>query len=273
MHTTRITLTCLLVALMAAPLSAQLKSYPRSPVGQYRNQPQARIAQTITPRRTYASWPGYVAPPISQPIVQVSQEQSQQPNTTYDRPRIVMPRLARLQDVSLIHDHPAELRQYDIVTIVVDEKSELSRNQRFNRQKNAQLLADLKEFVRIGATGNLANAAANNPKIDAALQSRLNATGQVTATEGIKYRIAATITDIRPNGTVVLEATKSIRTEDGRSTYQLTGILRAQDIGPDNTASSENIANLTIVKQQDGALHDSAKRPWGVRLLDLLSPF
>ncbi len=42
---------------------------------------------------------------------------------------------------------PKKIQLHDIVTIIVDEKSEVIMNQKFNRQKNAGLKADLKSFV------------------------------------------------------------------------------------------------------------------------------
>tara|TARA_R110002072_G_scaffold302999_1_gene491019 strand:+ start:47931 stop:48884 length:954 start_codon:yes stop_codon:yes gene_type:complete len=182
----------------------------------------------------------------------------------------------RIRDYSWIYIEPPvppEIKLHDIVTIIVDEKSEVIMNSKFNRQRTSRLLAELKEFVRIGDTGNLAPAALNGPTIDAQLRGQLNSTGQLTDQEGIKYRIAATVVDVQPNGILQLEAKKKIQTQDDISEYTLTGELRASDVGPDNTASSENIANLNIVKNQDGRVYDSTKRNWGYRLYDLLSPF
>ncbi|MGZ0169759.1 MAG: flagellar basal body L-ring protein FlgH, partial [Planctomycetales bacterium] len=172
----------------------------------------------------------------------------------------------RIRDYSWIYIEPPipdEIKLHDIVTIIVDEKSEVIMNSKFNRQRRSVLKAELKEFVRLGNTGNLAPAAVNAPTIDAQLQGQLNSTGQLTDQEGIKYRIAATVVDVLPNGVLQLEARKKIQTQDDISEYTLTGELRASDVGPDNTASSENIASLNIVKNQTGRVYDSTKRNWG----------
>ncbi len=182
----------------------------------------------------------------------------------------------RIRDYSWIYIEPPippEIKLHDIVTIIVDEKSEVIMNSKFNRQRRSVLKAELKEFVRLGNSGNLTPAALNAPTIDAQLQGQLNSTGQLTDQEGIKYRIAATVVDVLPNGVLQLEARKKIQTQDDVSEYTLTGELRASDVGPDNTASSENIASLNIVKNQHGRVYDSTKRNWGYRLYDLLSPF
>jgi flagellar L-ring protein precursor FlgH len=181
-----------------------------------------------------------------------------------------------MEDFSLIYtpaDEPRVIKVHDILTIIVDEKAEVTSNSRFNRNRSASLKAELKEFIRIADSGNLATAAPNQPTIDANLQGRLNSTGQMTDQEGIRYRIAATVVDVMPNGNLVLEARKTIRTNRDVWEYSLTGILRSEDISRDNTALSENVANLRIDKKTAGKVSDSTQRPWGVWLYDRLSPF
>lgn len=182
----------------------------------------------------------------------------------------------RVRDFSWIYidaPEPREIHVHDIITVLVDEKSQVVLDSRFDRQRNATLKAELKEFLRLDDEGNLARAATDQPSIDAKLQSRLNSIGRMRDSEGIQYRIAATVVDVLPNGNVVLEARKTIRTNWEVWEYSLTGMLRSQDVNQDNTALSENIANLNIVKRQSGKVYDSTKRPWGILLYDFLSPF
>lgn len=168
---------------------------------------------------------------------------------------------------------PQEVMVHDIITILVDEKSEVVVNSRFDRQRNGTLKAELREFIRLGETGNLMPAAIDQPKIDGQLQSRFNTAGQATDQEGIRYRIAATVVDVLPNGTLVLEARKSIRTNREMFEYRLTGRLDSRKILPNHTALSENIAELKIERNQTGKIFDSTKRNWGMMLIDKLSPF
>lgn len=168
---------------------------------------------------------------------------------------------------------PREIKVHDIITIIVDEKSEVTVNSRFNRQRNGTLKAELKEFIRFNDDGNLTNAADNEPTIDGQLRNRLQSTGQLVDQEGIRYRIAATVVDVLPNGNLVLEARKSIRTNQDVWEYSLTGVLPFDAVSPNNTALSEDIANLRINKRQRGKVYASTKRSWGIWLYDLFSPF
>lgn len=181
-----------------------------------------------------------------------------------------------MRDFSWIYidqPQPREVKEHDIITIVVDEKSEVTQNATYTRQRMGQLKAELKEFVRLDDELNLATAATNQPTIDGTLQSRLQSSGNTVDREGIRYRIAATVVDVLPNGHLVLEARKSIRANFDVWEYTLTGIIRSEDVNRDNTALSENIANLHIVKRQRGRVFDATKRPWGIFLWDMLMPF
>lgn len=186
------------------------------------------------------------------------------------------PRPPLIRDYSLIYvpaPEPIVVKVHDIISILVDEKSSVTVDSRFNRNRTETLKAELKEFMRINEMGNLAPAALDSPKIDAQLQGRLQSTGQLADREGIQYRIAAIVVDIRPNGNLILEARKSIRTNRDVWEYRLTGEIRSKDVNRDNTALSENIANLNIEKHQRGKVYQSTKRPWGVVLYDWIFPF
>lgn len=276
--------------LCTRPASAQKRAVTSrrdtAPVIQLRSRDDARMAVS-TPRHTESfsahssgSWPGPNRSSGQVQLINDSRVQTTAASVPYPSyptgPVISGFQRKRIRDYSWIYIEPLEppeIKLHDIVTIIVDEKSEVIMNSVYNRQRRSVLKAELKEFIRLGETGNLAPAALNAPTIDAQLQGQLNSTGQLTDQEGIKYRIAATVVDVLPNGILQLEARKTIQTQDDVSEYTLTGELRAIDVAPDNTASSENIADLNIVKRQKGRVYDSTKRNWGYRLYDLLSPF
>jgi len=168
---------------------------------------------------------------------------------------------------------PHEVKVHDIITVTVKEAAETNAKSTYNRQRNGQYTAQLAQFIRINAEGNLDNAARNSPEIDGELQSRLQSTGQVTESESIKYRIAATVVDVLPNGVLVLEARKSIVDNKDLWEYTLTGKVDPKRVSPDGSVLSENIADLSISKNQHGKLTDSTKRAWFIQLYDWIGPF
>src|SRR4029077_8168991 len=120
---------------------------------------------------------------------------------------------------------------------------------------------------------NLNVAAGSAPGINAQLRSQMQSFGQGLSQEGLKYKIAATVVDILPNGTLILEARKSILTNDALWEYSLTGRIRTQDVASNNSAQSENIADLVISKREHGKIPDSTKRGIFTKLYDWWLPF
>lgn len=168
---------------------------------------------------------------------------------------------------------PREIKEQDIITIIVDEKAEVTVNSQFNRQRNNTFKLDLKEFFRLNDQGNLVPAATNQPGIDGAVQERAQTNGQTKEAESIRYRIAATVANVYPNGNLVLIARKRIQTDDELWSYELSGVISSKDVLQNRTASSENVAELHIRKRQMGKVYSTTKWRWGMKLMDMLSPF
>ena len=241
--------------------------------GQSRSENSERIPDSRSGAVQFGFTPSQLTTPRSSYF---DQSQLVAPRSTFTGFNIGRQQKRRIQDYSRIYieqPQPREIKVHDIITIVVNEKAEVTLNSRFSRQRQASLKAELKEFMRLNDDGNLTNAADNQPKIDATLNGRLQSTGAVKDSEGVRYRIAAMVVDIRPNGNLILEAKKSFQLEDDAWEYSLTGILRFEDIQANNTALSENIANLSITRRRRGKVHNSTKRPWGIKLYDRFFPF
>jgi flagellar L-ring protein precursor FlgH len=76
------------------------------------------------------------------------------------------------------------------------------------------------------------------------------------------------IIDIKPNNTLVLKGQKLIKTDEEEQRMLLTGICRAEDVGPDNTILSTQINDLVVDAQSKGAVKDATQRGWLGKLLD-----
>ena len=53
----------------------------------------------------------------------------------------------------------------------------------------------------------------------------------------------------------------------------LSGIVRRDDVLPNNTVLSEDIAELRIMKREVGSVRDGYRRGWFLRILDRYQPF
>ena len=95
----------------------------------------------------------------------------------------------------------------------------------------------------------------------------------VDRSDSLTARITAEVVDVKPNGTLVLQAHKFIKTDDEEQEFTLTGTCRAEDVTPDNSVLSTTLHDLNVKKNSKGAARDTTKRGWVPRLLDFINPF
>ena len=112
---------------------------------------------------------------------------------------------------------------------------------------------------------------------DQRVQGKLNqlyrSEAELETRESLKFEIAASVADIRPNGNLVLEAHRVIRVNDETWEYSLSGICRKEDVGPGLVVFSRDIAELSVQKRERGHVRDGYRRGWFTRWFDTLQPF
>jgi flagellar L-ring protein precursor FlgH len=166
-----------------------------------------------------------------------------------------------------------ELKENDIIKVVVNDISRVDLRSRFNRQRNSTMKSELKNFIRLDDRNNLTNAAANKPSIDASSRGTIQSKGESSDNETIQYNIAVTIRRIYPNGHLYVEGEKWVRTSTDYWKYTLSGRVDPTTITPAKSVNSDDILFLHIEKRQQGKVYDSTKRSWGTVLVDTLFPF
>ncbi|MFK8113906.1 MAG: flagellar basal body L-ring protein FlgH [Rubripirellula sp.] len=188
-----------------------------------------------------------------------------------DRPPIY------LNSASWTHVPAPPLRSFnkkDIVTIRVDEITSLMAEGSAESRKRTLYEAVLSDWIRIQDFRLRPDPQANgDPTVATESNANYRAEATVESRESMTFNIAATVVDIRPNGTMLLEARKTIRVNDNLWEHSLTGVCRAEDIAPDNVVLSKDMVDLEIRKQDRGHLRDGYKRGWFQRWFDRIQPF
>lgn len=188
------------------------------------------------------------------------------------------PRLIRAVDVSPFAVPPAKprtLQKHDLVTIVVREQSQIASDGKTETKKDGSIDASIDQLP----TFNLADFALGNaigtvkPQIKLGGQRDFNGEGKIERTDSFTARIQAEVVDVKPNGTLVLQARKRIVTDEDEQLFMLSGVCRVQDILPDNTVLSSQLFDSELKKTHSGVVRDSTKRGWVPRALDWLNPF
>jgi flagellar L-ring protein precursor FlgH len=169
---------------------------------------------------------------------------------------------------------PRELKVHDLITVVVDEKSQVISEGEVDRRKKADLSMVLKDWLKLDGL-NIGPAPQPNgdPAISGAVDSKYRAESELETREAMKFRIASEVVDIRPNGTLVIEGHRTIRNNEEVWEMSLGGIVRPEDVLPNNSVLSENVADLRIYKREVGHVRDGYRRGWMLNWLDRHQPF
>lgn len=150
----------------------------------------------------------------------------------------------------------------DLVTIVISENSVSTFKAGTNASKSDANNVAQKLFI--GFLDRIfkpfATSATSNNKGE----------GDTTQTGKMTARISAVVTQVFPNGTMIIEGTRNIVTNKETQTIKLSGVIRRDDIRPDNTVKSENIAEAEIRMEGKGLIADRQRRGLLTRILDWL---
>jgi len=97
--------------------------------------------------------------------------------------------------------------------------------------------------------------------------------GGVNRAEQINLTIAAVVTQVLPNGNMVIQGSQEIRTNNDVRQLTVAGVVRPEDISSSNTIQSSQIADARISYGGRGDVSAVQKTPGGTALLQRYWPF
>ena len=98
-------------------------------------------------------------------------------------------------------------------------------------------------------------------------------TGETARSETVTLSLAGVITQVLPNGNLVVAARQQVRVNSELRELQVSGVIRPQDIASDNTVQHDRMAEARISYGGRGQLTDVQTPRWGQQVLDILLPF
>jgi flagellar L-ring protein FlgH len=183
-----------------------------------------------------------------------------------------------LSDSSWTYQSPADIvkkaQVNDIVKVTVSVKSQMTSQGKIDRSK--QGFGDLKltSWIKfyggnLGENGNTYG----TPEVRGDVNNQMQAKGDLETADQLKFVLSCHIVDKRPNGNCVLEGKGVVHNNEENWEYSISGEVRPEDIKPDNSVLSENIADFNIIKREAGHVRDSYRRGWALEWLDKWMPF
>ena len=97
--------------------------------------------------------------------------------------------------------------------------------------------------------------------------------GSVVRQEALQTNVAAVVTQVLPNGNLVVEGRQEIRDNFEIRELIVAGIVRPEDIQSDNTIDSSKIAQARIAYGGRGQITDVQQPRYGQQVLDVVLPF
>ena len=97
--------------------------------------------------------------------------------------------------------------------------------------------------------------------------------GKVDRQEVISLTFAAVVTQILPNGSLVIVVRQEILVNLELRELMVTGVVRPSDIDSDNTISHEKIAEMRVAYGGSGTISQLQQPRWGTQIWDIIFPF
>jgi flagellar L-ring protein FlgH len=161
----------------------------------------------------------------------------------------------------------------DIVTILVQESSSASKNNTTSTSKKTGLDASISSFLYSPGASSLLTQKGQLPAFNLNSTHSFDGGGKINNSETITARIAVRVTEVLPNGNLVLEGTKKTAFAGESSDAVLRGVVRREDITANNTVYSYNVADVTLRYVSKGSVSDAQRKGWFTKVWDKLTPF
>ena len=167
-----------------------------------------------------------------------------------------------------------ELQQHDIVTVLVNYNTLIRSVGNAQSRKTSTLNAVLSNWLKFdGKSIKLAPQTDGDPAVTGNYNSQYRTQSNIELRDTVTFKVAAEITEIRPNGNLYVEADWNIENNEEHWQGFLSGEVRRESIQPDRTVSSDLMIHLNITKAEQGQVRDGYARGWFSKWYDKYKPF
>lgn len=131
----------------------------------------------------------------------------------------------------------------DIVTVIINERTDAKDEAKMDVEKSSNSSVSngtgILDFIR-----GLSLSSTNSSTGDGSVERKHHATGTMSCL----------VTEVLPNGNLVIEGTRDVRTSEEILQFQLIGVIRPEDVNANNQINSSLIANAELAVKGRGTV-------------------
>ncbi len=161
----------------------------------------------------------------------------------------------------------------DLLTVTVNITDQANFANETQRQRTATEDTGVTAFLGSALLGQNAKNALTGRMFQADSNSQTDGKGSIVRQETLQTNVAAIVTQVLPNGNLVVEGKQEIRVNYERRELIVAGIVRPEDIQSDNVIDSSKIAQARIAYGGHGEISDLQQPRYGSQVMDVLLPF
>lgn len=157
----------------------------------------------------------------------------------------------------------------DVITVLLNESTQAARSQAGTLSRNST-----NDMLSPGLAV-LGNKLGGIMKGTDFSKTDISNKGSGTAdqTASLSGSIAVSVVEVMANGNLVLRGEKQLALTEGSEIIQVAGVIRPEDVAPNNTVQSRRLANAQIAYRGTGDLANASRAGWGTSAVLKLWPF
>jgi flagellar L-ring protein precursor FlgH len=161
----------------------------------------------------------------------------------------------------------------DLLTVTVNITDQANFANETQRSRTATEDSGITAFLGSSLLGQKAQSVLPGRFLTADSNSGTDGKGSIVRQETLQTNVAAVVTQLLPNGNLVVEGRQEIRVNYEKRELIVAGIVRPEDIQSDNTIDSSKIAQARIAYGGHGEISDLQQPRYGSQVMDVLLPF
>jgi flagellar L-ring protein FlgH len=161
----------------------------------------------------------------------------------------------------------------DILTVTVNITDKANIDNETKRSRTNKEDSGITDFIGAQTLGAQAQKVLPGRILTADSTASSDGKGSVNRQEALQTNVAAVVTQVLPNGNLVVEGKQEIRVNFEIRELIVAGIVRPEDIQSDNTIDSSKIAQARIAYGGRGQITDVQQPRYGQQVMDVLLPF